>query len=210
MNGKFDKKMFFNTEEAREAGEDEQIILTEEIHQFYQHEEPDVIIPYHIVRRTTWLTSQLLLVSAVIAAIYKIFIIAGLLFAVYITSIWHWYAPRFSTKIRIADFVAVFASISYGSYYSTTLAERYTIAWFVVLAFIAVVFAFNETSYYIQLQRNPDGRESDLSISCLPSTKPNTSERESVYYRTAIIHSLCVHVCANAIVISLIIGGSQS
>ena len=37
------------------------------------------------------------------------------------------------------------------------------------------------------------------------STKPNTSEREFVYWRTAITHSICVHIFANGLVCFIII-----
>lgn len=37
-------------------------------------------------------------------------------------------------------------------------------------------------------------------------TKPNTAERDWVYKRTAFVHLTCVHVFANALALTLIIG----
>ena len=91
---------------------------------FKQHDEPDVIIPFHIARKTTFITSWLLLVSGILALSTSTnqnnIVIGILLLVVWLTSIIHWYQPRFSTIVRQLDFLAVFSAIGYGTYYAAT------------------------------------------------------------------------------------------
>jgi hypothetical protein len=40
-------------------------------------------------------------------------------------------------------------------------------------------------------------------------TKPGTPERRAVYVRTTYVHLFCVHVLANALALTVIIGGEK-
>ena len=176
---------------------------------FSQHDDDDVIIPDHLSK---WLvmSAQLLLVSSILAFVYDYTVMGCLLLAVYITSIWHWRAPRFSSWARIFDYGAVASSVVYASYLAVTLSTVYTVVWFVGLAMIACLFATNEYAYYVQVGRDPlGGSEGEGSnLLGLPYTRRNTVEREDVFRRTVIVHLTAVHVAANALALTIIIGGA--
>ena len=60
---------------------------------FLQHEDTDVVIPDHLC----WpllISSHLLLVTAIVAAVYQYWVLFGVNMFVYLTSILHWRAPR--------------------------------------------------------------------------------------------------------------------
>ena len=179
---------------------------------YAQHDDDDVIIPDHLSK---WLvlSAQLLLVSAILAFVYSFSVMGYLLVAVYITSIWHWRAPRFSSWARLFDYGAVAAAVVYASYLSTTLREVYTVTWFVGLAFIAFLFATNEYAYYVQVGRDPLGGEGtgmSNNLFGLPYAARNTKEREGVFRRTVFVHLVAVHVAANALALTIIVGGATS
>jgi len=98
--------------------------------QYPQHDDPDVIIPDGVARPLV-VSAHLLLVTAGISVFRDSrYDLAGVLIAVYITSILHWSAPRFSSYSRRADYLAVFAAIAYGTFVSFTLADwQLTTAW---------------------------------------------------------------------------------
>ena len=85
--------------------------------------ESDVIIPDKVARPLL-VSSNLLLVTAVIALRYNELGIACTSAAVWITSLLHWVAPRFSSPRRYLDYIAVSAALLYGSYVATTRAIR--------------------------------------------------------------------------------------
>jgi|Dee2metaT_26_FD_contig_111_792_length_756_multi_3_in_0_out_0_1 hypothetical protein len=178
--------------------------------EYAQHDDDDVIIPDHLSK---WLvlSAQLLLVSAIFAFVYGFTIMGCLLLAVYITSIWHWRAPRFSSWARLFDYGAVAAAVVYASYLSTTLGEVYTVTWFAGLGCIASLFATNEYAYYVQVGRDPSGGEgtegkegASNNLLGLPYAARNTKEREGVFRRTVIVHVIAVHVAANALALTII------
>ncbi len=182
--------------------------------QFKQHDDDDVVIPDHISFNLV-VSAQLLLINGILAIVYGLYIMGFLLAVVWLTSILHWYRPRFSSPRRIIDYVAVAAVIGYGTYLSTTLALAYMLVWLVGLAVIAVIFVCNESAFYLQVGKTPLGDSSSdtssviLGVS-LDYTTPNTMEREWVYRRTAYIHLFCVHVLANALALAIIIGTQSS
>ena len=195
--------------------------------EFEQHDDPDVIIPYHIARKTTFVTSWLLLVSGVVALCTSTnsndVIIGILLLVVWLTSIIHWYQPHFSTIIRKLDFIAVFSAIGYGTYYAATdVSNSLKLLWFVGLGIITIVFITNESLYYVSVMKLPTGRDlespnttdsdninnnsNDNKDCCTKlETQPNSASREFVYWRTAITHAVCVHILANCLVMIIIL-----
>ena len=180
---------------------------------FLQHEDSDVVIPDHLC----WpllISSHLLLVTAIVSAVYGFWILFGVNMFVYITSILHWRAPRFSTIERKLDYIAVMTNIVYGTIFALSCRTlAYIIIWFVGLFVIGVFFASNETTFYVQVMKSPTGSDINELVmeregeqSCCPATKPNTEEREWVYTRTVWIHLLCVHVLGNALALVIIVG----
>lgn len=187
---------------------------------FEQHDDKDVIIPDKIAF-PLFVSSHLLLVTSIVCAAYHVWTFFVVLFIVYLTSINHWRAPRFSSWARRFDYVAVFASIAYGSYYATTLSISNKLIWFIGIIFVAIIFSCNEYLYYYQVMKTISGDmqheyDNDVVKSNFTSddrettfmfypTKPNTIERENVYKRTVIVHLVCVHVFANALAMTIIV-----
>jgi len=191
-------------------------------------EDPDEIIPPRFSRPLVFSAALFLVLAALSLAyaqiydwpaLYPVCPLATLLF---ITSVWHWHRPRFSTRIRRIDYLAVALNVAYASYIAITLSRKYMTMWFVGLSIIAIVFCFNELAYYWQCMRNVDGSGSSLlsgpkhtkeedeeRTTCLPRTKPNTEERNRVYQRTVFVHCVGVHCCASSLALALIIGGER-
>ena len=180
---------------------------------FLQHDDPDVVIPDHLCWPLLF-SSHLLLGTAILAALYSYWVLFGVNVFVYITSILHWRAPRFSTIERKLDYIAVITNIIYGTIFALSCRTlTYKIIWFAGLFVIGVFFISNETTFYVQVMKNPLGSdihekviERDSEKACCPATKPNTEEREWVYTRTVWIHLLCVHVLGNALAMIIITG----
>lgn len=193
-------------------------------------DDPDEIIP----PRFSWplvISPLLFLVLAVVALVYAerldwfaLYPIFGLSFVLFITSVWHWHRPRFSTRIRRIDYTVVLANVGYASWFSTTLPPKFTEIWFAGLGVVAVIFCSNEYCYYQQVMRNIDGSTSHLkpavpeysaateSAQCLPylpPTMPNTEERNRVYRRTVFVHCIGVHCLAAALALAIILGGAR-
>lgn len=112
---------------------------------FEQHNDDDVIIPDKIAFPLV-ISSHLLLVTAVVAIIFQHYGIFAVIFAVYLTSIWHWSKPRFSRIARYADYIAVFTAVIYGSYVAAHLSMKYYLIWFCGLGLISIIFITNEVS----------------------------------------------------------------
>ena len=116
---------------------------------YSQHEDPDVVIP-DLNARPLVVSSHLLLVTAIVAAVYQFWILFAVNLFVYITSVLHWRRPRFSTCERKLDYTAVLTNIIYGTIFSMSLNTlEYKIVWFAGLFLIGVLFCINEVIYYI-------------------------------------------------------------
>ena len=177
---------------------------------FKQHNDADVIIPDHISSYLV-VSAHLLLLNCIVALVYSLYVLGALLLCVYITSIIHWRKPRFSSVWRFIDYIFVAGTIGYGTYLSTTLSAAYMITWLVGLAVVGLIFATNETAYYLQIGKTPLGDEEESARGVLlPYAPPNTPEREWVFLRTALVHLVCVHVLANALTLAIIVGSQAS
>ena len=176
--------------------------------EFEQHDDPDVVIPDKIARPLL-VSAHLFLVVAIVAACYGRYGLFGVIFVLYLTSIWHWHRPRFSSLARKFDYAAVLASIIYASYIATTLNRKYQLIWFIGLAVIGCIFITNEYLFYIQVMKSFDGKSLDEMGSDGKNaweTKPNTPERDFVYKRTAFVHCIFVHTLAASLALAVIIG----
>ena len=202
---------------------------------FLQHDDPDVIIPDRLALPLL-VSSHLLLVTSIVSIVYGRYVLSAVVFFVYVTSVLHWREPRFSSWFRILDYIAVATSVGYGCYVATTLQRPYELAWFIGLScVVAPIFITNETFYYIQVMKDPTGKNTihldndqstkdhtdtvssasitieDGEVPCCSyqPTKPFTEHREWVYKRTMLVHLICVHVFANALALTLVIGSAQ-
>lgn len=198
---------------------------------FEQHDDPDVIIPDKIAQPLVY-SAQLLLINAIVAIALLQYGLFAVIFILYLTSVWHWREPRFSSIARRADYLAVVTAVSYGSYVAAMITDPIgPIVWFGGMIIIFFIFVSNETLYYLQVRRFPDGspsvptmtphgrhrdpergdypdidRHPCATLCCHPKgTEPNTAEREWVYQRTVFVHMVCVHIFANALALFLIV-----
>ena len=115
----------------------------------YEDDDPDVVIPENIARPLV-LSAHLLLVVAIVAAVYHFWILFSVGIFVYITSILHWRHPRFSTIERKLDFLAVATNIVYGSIFAMSLnGIEYKIVWFIGLFVIGIIFITNEVILFL-------------------------------------------------------------
>ena len=167
---------------------------------------PDVIIPDKIARPLL-VSSNLMVITAIIALTRGVWPLALAAMLVWITSLMHWHAPRFSSWRRYADYAAVACMIAVGSWVAIvqTRSSVWTITYFAGLSLIGVLFLCNETIYYYQLQRTPLGGQMRYQVSeapvvtCLTPTPPGSAARRWAYCRAAWVHLLCVHVLASAL-----------
>ena len=106
---------------------------------------PDVIIP-DALARPLLVSSNLMLVTATLALARRIrsftWPLAAAAFFVWVTSLLHWHAPRFSSWRRKVDYVAVCAFICVGTWLAIAHARSagWTAFYFVGLAVIGIIF----------------------------------------------------------------------
>ena len=188
-----------------------------EVRNFIQHDDPDVVIPDNISQILVY-SAHLFAVVAVLSYVYGQLTLGILSTLLYITSVWHWHKPRFSSIARRADYCAVVSVLVYGSYVAFNFDNEYTVIWFAGIGLIATIFITNEYCYYVQVMKGVTGTSTfdnyDLeghivvdtmltktddpskqhnSIWIAP-TYPNTYERDYVYWRTVITHTIGVHI----------------
>ena len=165
--------------------------------------------------------------------------IFAVLLLVYITSVWHWHNPRFSSIARKADYIAVFSAIVFGSYVATTLTLTLILVWFIGLGIIGIIFATNEYIYYTEMKKSINGNDLlGLGSICQTDNSPNANEefvdlekglvdspntdtntnsnglsieqKTIIYTRVTWVHLICVHVLANSLALTLIIAGEET
>ena len=161
--------------------------------------------------------------------------IFAVLFVVYITSVWHWHNPRFSSIARKADYIAVFSAIVFGSYVATTLTLTLILVWFIGLTIVGLIFAVNEYIYYTEMKKSINGNDLlGLGSICQTDNSPNaneefidlekglvdsitdtntnmsTEQKTRIYTRATWVHLICVHVLANSLALTLIIAGEET
>ena len=173
----------------------------------------------------------LFLATSILSLVYSIqyewppfYPVVCLSFILFVTSVLHWYRPRFSSIIRKVDIFAVFSNVAYASYFSTILGAKYEGIWFGGLGAVIFFFISNEYAYFLQTGVLIDGAsstsvtinidmenamEDPQNSKCLKKTSPNTPERDFVYIRTMVVHLLGVHFLAAALAITLVVGASQ-
>ena len=178
-------------------------------------DDPDVIIPDRIARPLL-VSSNLMLITAMVAAAQSVWPLCASAAAVWVTSLLHWYAPRFSSFRRYLDYAAVASMVMVGGWIAVNHSRSFAwmLTYFVGLALIGVIFTVNETLYYFQLQRTPAGGHMTAGrdkltgmLACLAPTQPGTAEQLWAYQRAMWVHLLCVHVLAAALANILLLFG---
>lgn len=178
-------------------------------------EDPDVIIPDRIARPLL-VSSQLMLLTAYLAARIDAWALSAAAGLVWCTSLLHWSAPRFSSPRRWADYAAVILLVLVGGWLTVSCARStgWAALFFAGLTAIGLLFAMNETLYYLQLQRTPVGARLSVgpasksaTLVCVQPTAPGSAARLHAYRRTVWMHLLCVHVLASVLADVLLLYG---
>lgn len=81
--------------------------------------------------------------------------IAIVILVLYLTSVYHWWKPRFNRMARYLDYAAVLTCLAYGSYYAVERGLKYISIWFCGLSLIGILFMINEviTGFVIKMLR---------------------------------------------------------
>jgi hypothetical protein len=107
------------------------------------------------------------------------------------TSVVHWRSPRWSSARRGVDYSAVLACLAYGTYLSTTVPSRFGQIWWYGMSFVAIMFVFNESAFYLELRNVPNVPEA-------VDAKAFWTRRR-VYERTVRVHFFCVHLVSSLV-----------
>ena len=130
------------------------------------------------------------------------------IFFLYLSSILHWYEPKFDSVIHYVDLFMVVESTTFCTYVMYTTNNLVFAIWMVNITTAFAVFLYNEFMYYHQvlipkkiLRENPnmiisikdDSRSIMTLLTCIDPTYPNSVARTNAYYRSVIIHALFIH-----------------
>ena len=191
--------------------------------------DPDVIIPDSIARPLLVSSNLMLVVATLALALRSQWPLAAAAVFVWVTSLLHWYSPRFSSWRRILDYMAVCTYVGVGTWLALRYARStsWTAFYFSGLALIGIIFTANETLYYLQLQRTPvGGRFTSVQGSDASDARPPLSAagrlvrrfapplkaaeaRRWAYRRTVWVHLFCVHVLASVLACLMVAFGLQ-
>ena len=199
---------------------------------FHDEEDPDAIIPDHLARPLLF-SSNLMLLTAYLAARIDAWLFAATAVLVWVTSLLHWSSPRFTSWRRYADYSAVISLVVVGSWLVVSRARSsgWVALFFAGLTAIGLLFAMNETLYFLQLQRTPSGAFSPrrgagggggaggdrsafpgtkvAALACMEPVAPGSAACVHVYRRTAWVHLLCVHGLASVLADVLLLYGIE-
>ena len=176
---------------------------------FLEHTTYDPSIPSHISRICV-ASAYVFLFGGILCLFlpevkYNYF--GGTSLAIYTTSMIHWPKPKFESYIRYVDIALALGGLLQTIYLSYTLGVEEFRIWCGLVALTTCAFLTNEVLYHYQvkipkdiLRENPaydykiekDGNVWSCFV-CAP-TWPNSWNREYCYYRSALCHSLFVHV----------------
>jgi hypothetical protein len=172
---------------------------------YRQHCDISILIPQHISRRA-FISAPLLLYNSVLAYSLNYKIICILLGSVYITTILHWNAVKYSSKIKTIDTVLANITILHLTFVdSYRFCPDHQQYWMYVFYIILGGFAMNEYLLYMQVTRFSntvvyvENTYTKWPLSLLNYTNPNTYERELAYYRSTYTHMFFVHIVPSVI-----------
>lgn len=171
------------------------------------------------------ITAHTYLIPAVVLGCCKLpqyNVLSGILCILYVTSIWHWYQPRFKGWARSVDIFMAMSSVLYCSYCATMLPGYYSFVWYACVLVTGICFFANRLLYHYQVgvaknvmienfhdsmfkSLKSKQREAELGTKfsflemfretfSLEITWPNTIRRDYAQYRAVFFHAIGVHL----------------
>ena len=162
-----------------------------------------ILIPQYI---TQWgvLTSFIILSFSFISYKYKYNLLCGATFALFVTSILHWYRMTAFGPLKILDVlfgITVLGLVIF--YYIDDLKPKYRITLYYTAIIMNLIFIFNWIITYYQIMNNksldPHDHQRKYDYFSLEYTNPHTEAREQSYYYVTCVHLLCVHLIPGSI-----------
>jgi hypothetical protein len=177
-------------------------------------DESDAIMYPYVIARPLLFSAQLMLVTACVGLWRHEYVAAVISVFLWLTSLLHWSAPRFSSWARTVDLFAVACAFAWSSYLAVARTRNpvWEEVWFVGFACVAVLFTWNETIYYLKVQRAPVvGVDLAFANACcnLAHAPLGSPERNAEYHRNMWMHLICVHVLSNGLVLVLLLDGLE-
>jgi len=169
---------------------------------YLQHEDPEILIPQHISRKAFYSATGFL-INAIISFIFDYKISAPLLFTLFVTTLLHWNKVKHKGIIKTIDiFFAVITSIYLLLVDSYRFCPEYQVYWFYGHYITVSAFVINECIFYLRTTPItiyiPFILRTSVFVPCSNVltfyTKPNTYERELVYYINAYTHMFFCHI----------------
>ena len=134
--------------------------------------EEGVVIPADLARPIVY-SSQLILLTALFAALSRMWLFCALSIALWFTSWNFWRDPRMGWR-RNMDYVMVATNLIYGTVVAFYQPLVYCLGWFGFILLLAVVFGGNETKFWL-----------------------NNAKTRADYKRTVCVHLTGVHIIGN-------------
>jgi len=150
---------------------------------YIQHDDPIILVPEHISKIGSY-TSYVLLFSSFHGFIDKYYILATMMFFLYITSYTHWKKVYKTSLIKTVDIILCVSTLFRITFYDSYRWNHYRALWLNNLRISVIIFVTNETIFYFFVKNKK----------CPFYTIPYTRNREIAYYVNALCHTLCLHV----------------
>jgi hypothetical protein len=150
---------------------------------FKQHDDVNVLIPQHISKIGCY-TSNVLLFVSFHGFFDKYYILATMLFFLYITTFLHWRKVYKTSLIKTIDIVLCVSTLSRITLYDSYRWKQYRLLWLNNLYTSVTIFIVNETVFYFFVKNE----KSPFYI------HPYTKKREIAYYINTLCHTICLHV----------------
>ena len=152
----------------------------------------DIILPQYISRLAFYSAQSIIIVSVLVYYLnyYRLCLLLGCL---YFTTLIHWNCVKRISVIKIIDILlAITTIISVTLFDCYRFQQKYIILWRYSISTSIIIFIINESLFAFSIM----------------NTRPNTREREIVYYRSTYIHMIFLHLlptstCAICAILSL-------
>jgi len=170
------------------------------VQHYAQQQDPDILIPQHISRRA-FISATFLLHNSILSYVLNYQVMCVLLGFVYITTLLHWNAVKYSGIIKTVDTVLANITIVYLTFVdSHRFCPIYHKYWNYVFSTTIGGFVVNEGLFYMQVTRYSnkvkyiETQYDFWPLTLLNYTNPNTYKRELAYIRNTHMHMFFVHI----------------
>ena len=120
----------------------------------------EILIPRHISSLAIDYSIPIILQSSIVSFHKEHFVLSGIQYFVYLTSLAHWSCIYKTGFFRNLDIFAVFSALFYATFVSCKYIDpELAKIWYQTLAFSLTVFAINEIILYLGLQHIKDEKK---------------------------------------------------